>query len=187
MKPLEKLSAHRAGVLAAKWPVLRFVGLFAVVLAAFYGFSATPWFQHDLFPAYLRLNAQVSAAILRLLGEDAHATGISIASSRFGLEIKRGCDATEPCFLLIAAVLAFPAPWKSKFAPIMLGPTVLLLLNLLRIVSLYYAGVYWPGAFEFIHVDVWQTLFLCITMLLWIVWAWRVINHHRIKNTNEPQ
>ena len=103
---LEKVPITKADLFAAKWPVLRFVALFAIMLAAFYALTALPWFQHDLFPAYLRLNAQLSALILRWFGEDAHATGISIASSRFALEIKRGCDATEPCLIFIAAVLA---------------------------------------------------------------------------------
>jgi exosortase H (IPTLxxWG-CTERM-specific) len=156
--------------------VLRFVALFALFLAAFYALTATSWFTDQLFGSYLELNAQVSAAILRLLGQDARAVGSDLISPRFVMAIERGCDAVEPSFLFIAALLAFPASVRAKAAGILGGVTLLLALNLVRIISLHYTGVYLPSAFETVHIDVWQTLFVAFALLLWIMWAWAATN-----------
>jgi len=47
-------------------------------------------------------------------------------------------------------------------------------LNVLRIVSLYFVGVYFPGAFDFCHMDVWPLVIVlatCAGFILWIRWS----------------
>ena len=153
--------------------------LFGLFAGAFYACTAVPWFRSDFFPWYLGANAHLANAILRMMGEDTVMSGSSITSPRFGLTIQRGCDAIEPIALLVAAVLAFPAPRRSKFAAVLAGTALLLGLNLVRIVSLYFTGVWFPRFFETMHVDVWQALFIVIAMILWLAWAWRVVHAQR--------
>ena len=45
------------------------------------------------------------------------------------------------------------------------------MLNLFRIVSLFFVGAYFPKVFHMVHVDGWQALFILITLFLWIAWA----------------
>ncbi|MCI0365853.1 MAG: exosortase H [Phycisphaerales bacterium] len=168
--------AKTAPPMHRKHAVLRFVGVFALIMAIFYALTATPWFRSSMFPGYLKLNAVVSASVLRLLGEDAQAHDTFIFSSRGGLAIRRGCDGIEPTAFLAAAIIAFPAPWRSRLLAVLLGASLLLLLNLVRIVSLFYVRALYPDAFQSIHVDFWQTAFVFIVMLIWILWAWRVTN-----------
>jgi exosortase/archaeosortase family protein len=52
-----------------------------------------------------------------------------------------------------------------------IGPLVLLVTNLARIVSLYFVQIHWPSAFELLHVEVWQAAFIFLAVVLWIVWA----------------
>ena len=163
----------------------RFIIVFAVLMSAFYGIAATPWFRDHFFPAYLRINARASAAILRTLGEDSHSNGADIVSPRFGLAILRGCDGVEPAALFIAAVLAFPASWRSRIVAAIGGTATLLALNLVRIVSLYYTGIYFPKAFDTVHLDLWQTLFILIVMTMWMTWAWRVSRRLRTHAVEE--
>jgi exosortase/archaeosortase family protein len=47
---------------------------------------------------------------------------------------------------------------------------LLLILNLVRIVSLFLIGVYSPRIFALTHIDVWQALFIFLAVLLWILW-----------------
>ena len=152
---------------------LRFVVLLAVGV---FGFNALflVWVSpSELFEAYLRLIAGTTAGVLQVFGDDARVTGTSIFSSRFSLNIERGCDAIQVSAFFVFAVLAWPASvsrWR-RATGVALGTLVLLTLNLVRIVSLYYTGIYLPGAFDRLHLDVWQPGFVVLALLLWMIWV----------------
>lgn len=157
--------------LRQKWPIVRFVLVLVVLMGAFYAVSATSLFQQRFYPAYMELNAPWSAALLRFCGEQATASGANLSTPRFAVQIRRGCEAIEPSVLFAAAAVAFPASLLARVVGVVGGIVALALVNLLRIVSLYYVGVYWPSAFETAHVDVWQPAFIIIALTLWIAWA----------------
>lgn len=153
-----------------KGPIFRFVLLFGILMGLFELACATSFVKDTVFPAYLRFNARASATILALFEDSVSATGQSI-SGRYSLSIERGCDAIEPSALFIAGVLAFPAAAMSKLPGMLIGTVCLMVLNLVRIVSLYYVGVYYPRLFHIMHVDVWQALFIFLAILFWFLWA----------------
>jgi exosortase H (IPTLxxWG-CTERM-specific) len=157
--------------LRQKWPIVRFVLVLVVLMGAFHALSATSLFQQRLYPAYMELNASWSAALLRLCGEQATANGANLSTPRFAVQIRRGCEAIEPSVLFAAAAIAFPVSVLARVVGVVGGIVALALVNLLRIVSLYYVGVYWPSAFETAHIDVWQPAFIIIALALWIAWA----------------
>lgn len=148
--------------------------MFALILGILYSLTLTRVFQETLFGAYLRLNADTASGILTLIGHETTVSQRILMSPRFSVDISRGCDAVEPCFLFFAAVLAFPAALKKKLPGLLLGVVFLAGVNLLRIVSLYLVGVYRPGAFDFMHLEAWQVAFILLAIVfwfLWIIWA----------------
>jgi exosortase/archaeosortase family protein len=77
--------------------------------------------------------------------------------------------------LVVAAVLASPVAWSARGVGVVMAVVVLPLVNLTRILSLFLAGRYWPGAFHALHVDIWQPVFLVLAVALWMLWAaWAV-------------
>ncbi len=155
-----------------KRPVLRFVVLFGVFMGLFYACTIIPFAEERAWPAYLRVNAQASAGILRVLGEQTTTSGESVNSPRGSLRIARGCDAVQPSALFVAAVLASPVSMWAKLPGMILGTASLILLNLVRIVSLFYIQIHFPRAFEVMHIEVWQVLFIFLAIALWALWAW---------------
>ncbi len=157
----------------AKRPVLGFVVLFATLMVAFYAVTLyVSVVDKKILPAYMRANASASAAILNLFGEGATARGTAVTSSRYSVDIRHGCDAIEPSALFLAAVLAFPASFRSKLPGLLIGTLVLAMINLVRIVSLFYTGIYWNKWFEVMHRDVWQPVFILLALTFWVIWAW---------------
>lgn len=154
-----------------KEPVFKFVGLFALLMAVFYACTFIPLLEKRILPSYMKLNASVSAGILSVFGEGASAKGTSVSSPRYSVDIRHGCDAVAPTALFVAAVLAFPATIRSKLPGMVAGSIILAMINLVRIVTLFYTGIYYPRAFRIMHEDVWQSLFILLSLLLWIVWA----------------
>ncbi len=131
---------------------------------------AGSFMRETVFPSYLRANARMSGAILSLFENRITVSGQSI-NGRYALSIERGCDAIEPSALFLAGVLAFPAGALSKLPGMLIGTLFLMVLNLVRIVSLFYVGVYRPRWFHMMHVDVWQAVFIFVAILFWILWA----------------
>ena len=60
---------------------------------------------------------------------------------------------------------------RSKLPGLVVGTFVLAVVNLIRIVTLFYTGIYWPKWFEAMHVDVWQPIFILLSLTFWILWA----------------
>lgn len=159
---------------AASWrrrhPVFLFLLVFAALMGLFYVFAFFSPFYDRHFPNYLGFNAKLSGLILGFLGQDITVRDASISSPAFSIVIRQGCDAIEPTVLFICAILAFPAPFVSKIPGIITGALFLAILNLVRIVTLFLTGVYFPNAFQFMHIEAWQGLFIFFAILLWVFW-----------------
>ncbi|OQY29141.1 MAG: hypothetical protein B6244_04710 [Candidatus Cloacimonetes bacterium 4572_55] len=152
-------------------PFLIFVGLFAGFMVLFYTMTLSSFFLDYFFPWYLNLNAKVSGAIISLFHDGVITNGSRVYSPMFGVNIERGCDATGPIALFISAVLAFPAPMTRRLIGIFVGSAVLISVNFARIVSLFFIGIYFQNFFHIMHVDVWQALFILLSIVLWSIWA----------------
>lgn len=167
--PERSLKAEWQSWYAGKSPVLRFVLKFGILLALFYGLSATPYFDRMLY-CYLEANAWLSNTILNGFGQHTHVSKVTIESSQFAIVIRRGCDAVEPTWLFSAAVLSFRAPIMRKLPGVLAGIVVLQVLNLLRIVTLYWIGLHLPDIFNSAHTEIWPTAFVVVAIVLFICW-----------------
>ena len=138
-------------------------------MVLFYAFLATSYGDRLLY-SYLELNAWVSNAILNALGQNTHLSGLTIESAKFTVTIQRGCDAVEPTWLVCAAVLSFRSPWLHKLPGMAAGIVLLQALNVVRIITLYLIGLYWPGIFNSAHMEIWPVAFLLVAIILFIGW-----------------
>ena len=151
-------------------PIIRFVGLFLVLLIAFqivyYEFvvSSAP------FQAYLHASARAAGSLLGLVGERVTVRGDLMMSS-FSMSIKHGCDGLQAMAILVAGVLVFPGQRRKKLPGIAAGVALLLGLNIVRIASLFWVGAHAPGVFQATHVHVWPAVLILCALSFWILWA----------------
>ena len=155
----------------SKRPVFIFVGVFVLLMGAFYAITFLRVMNTKVLPGLQVFNARVSTGIMNIFGENAQAIDTNITSQRYSVNIKHGCDAIEPIALFVAAVLAFPAPWRTKLPGLLIGTLILTALNIVRIISLFYIGIHWNAAFDTMHIDVWQPAFIVFSLFFWVVWA----------------
>jgi len=166
----------RAGLLAwyqAKKPIIRFVCLFGLFMGIFYGVLLIPAVDRAMYD-YLTANAWLSHVILNLFGFNTLLNKTQISSGDFSIVVRRGCDAVEPAALFVSAVLAFPAPWAKKTVGIVAGTSVLLAINILRVVSLFWIGIVARPLFAKVHLEIWPLLFILAAFALcaaWVRWA----------------
>jgi exosortase family protein XrtM len=154
---------------ASKGPVIGFVLKFGVFMALYYVISLVPFFDRLLY-AYLSATASFSSAILNLFGQDTHASEIAIRSAHYDINVRRGCDAVEPAWFFCAAVLSFPSSLLQKLPGIAAGVILILCLNLIRIVSLYFIGLHYPKFFNPVHLEIWPMVFILTALVLWAGW-----------------
>jgi exosortase/archaeosortase family protein len=136
----------------------RFAVLFTALaggLLAFYYFprgddSAVERFTREYLRAYTRMLSIVLAPFDP--GVQSHG---NLLIGRFSMQIVKSCDAMEANILFAAALLAVAAPWRRKAAALVAGLAALVAFNLVRLVVLYWTGIYAAPAFDFFHYEVW--------------------------------
>lgn len=164
MSDLRSLLGSAAGRFVVRY-VLLLVALFAVV-------AWRPVNDHVVDP-YTTFVAHEAAVVLKALGEQVRVDGQVLSSPRFAVTIYNGCNGLEAILVFVAGVLAFPAPWRARLLGVVVGFVAVQVLNVVRVVSLYYVGVWRPEWFTTAHVLVWQTVVILFAVVLWLVWVQR--------------
>jgi exosortase H (IPTLxxWG-CTERM-specific) len=135
--------------------------------------SIQPMNDHVVVP-FTEFLVRISTALLVVLGEKTVSFGTLIQSSVFAVDVKNGCNGLEAALLLVAAMLAFPAPPKHRALGIAAGLAVIQGVNLFRIVSLFWLGAHHRNVFELFHAAVWQTLLILLAVGIFLAWSRRV-------------
>lgn len=117
---------------------------------------------------YLRLYTRLTRIPIAIFDPNVSAHGNTV-SGRFTMQIVKSCDAMEANILFSAAILAFAASWWRKIVALLVGLSALLTFNLLRLVVLYWVGVFAHPAFEFMHYDLWPLLMIAFATLDFIL------------------
>ncbi len=68
-------------------------------------------------------------------------------------------------------MVASPVAWRAKLPGLLIGTVSLLVINLIRIITLFAIGVHFPRAFHLIHFEVWQALFIALAIIFWAIWV----------------
>jgi exosortase H (IPTLxxWG-CTERM-specific) len=154
-------------------PEARFLILFLAILGVSFTAIALRQINDALVTPYTAVIARVSGGVLRLFGEEAAVSGCVVSSPRFAVTIYNGCNGLITSLIFISGVLAFPARWSAKLTGVVGGLISIQLINLVRIISLFYIGVFLPEHFNDAHIFIWQSLVILAGISLWIVWAQR--------------
>jgi exosortase H (IPTLxxWG-CTERM-specific) len=154
-------------------PESRFLILFLTILGISFTVIALKPVNEAFVVPYTTLIAKVSGLLLRLLGEDITINGCLLRSPRFAVTIYNGCNGLITSLIFVSGVLAFPARWPAKIVGVIGGLLAIQIINLIRILSLFYIGIYLPQFFNQSHIFIWQSLVILAGVTLWIIWAHR--------------
>ena len=159
---------------AARLASFRFLARFLVLLVALYAAVASRPVNDRVIVPFTAGIASVSGALLNALGEPVTVTGTLISGGGFGVHIENGCNGNETTILLVSAVLAFPASWAARGIGVGLGFVAIQVINLVRVVSLFWVGRHYPAIFQASHGLVWQSIVVLCGVVLFFVWAARI-------------
>ena len=151
----------------------------AIFVGAILGFILTLPIYNDFFARLLPpIIARSTGFIVSIFGTNAYVSGTLISSPLFSVEVIPACSGILPTIIFISAVLAYPCKLREKLIGILLGVPAIFLVNLVRMVSLFYVGAYFPRIFEATHLLFWQALMIVAAVLLWLLWAQKFTHAH---------
>lgn len=153
--------------------MVRFFVLFLLLQGVLFGLELTPWAQEWFVVPWTNTLAAISADIVKVFDPQVIAQGkvLQSAHNGFAVSIEAGCNGVEATIVLLAAILAFPAPWKRKLLGLAIGVVAVQGLNIVRVISLFYLGQWNFSVFEWAHLYVWQALIMLDVMIVWLLWV----------------
>lgn len=152
-------------------PITRILVFGLILIVLFAGELLGPVQAHAVKP-FTDIIAHVSAWIVQLFDQRVAAQGIVIRSLTNGaaVAIQPGCNGVEAVICLSAAILAFPAPWLHKVMGLLIGSVAIQVLNIIRIITLFYLLQWDKTVFEWAHLYLWQALIILDAMIIFILW-----------------
>jgi exosortase H (IPTLxxWG-CTERM-specific) len=153
--------------------MVRFFLVFLAVQLSLFGIDLLqPVQQHFVLP-WTGLLASLCAKIVTAFDANAAATGKVLWNqvTGFGVSIEPGCNGIEACIVLFAAIVAFPTRWRYKLWGMAAGFAAVQLLNVVRVISLFYLGQWSDAAFRFAHEYLWQGLIMLDVLAVWLFWV----------------
>jgi exosortase H (IPTLxxWG-CTERM-specific) len=150
---------------------ITFLLLFVVILGGSFTLLSLTWVNDHLVEPFTAGVARASGIALNLIGQNITMHGTILRNETFAVNVRNGCNGVETMLIFLAAVLAFPAPWKARGIGLVLGLVAIQGVNLVRVVALFLTGAYFPDFFDASHTVVWQSVVILFGVLLWIFWA----------------
>jgi len=152
--------------------MFRFVSVFLVCLLLLFTLELLRPVQTHVILPFTGGVAHVSVWVMHLFDRDviARQNDILSATSGGGIEIVAGCNGVEAVLILLSAILAFPAPWKHKLLGMALGFAAIQIMNLVRIICLFYLHEWNAVWFEWFHLYLWPALIILDALVFWLIW-----------------
>jgi exosortase H (IPTLxxWG-CTERM-specific) len=150
--------------------MLRFVTTFLLILVALFTLEMLNPVQEHVITPFTSLLAHLSAVLILPFDNSVIAYGkvLQFKDSGFAVSIEAGCNGVEATIVLIAAICAFPGSWRARLIAIGLGFLAIQVLNIVRIISLFYLGNWNLEYFSWIHLYLWPALIMLDVLVVFI-------------------
>ncbi len=163
----------------ANWPLIKIYLLFGVVLLAFFTVMMIKPVYFGLIIPFNNFLAWSSTQALHLFGgTDIVHSGSTVASPGFSIDIAEGCNGIYALAIVVAGIIAFPAPWRPKLTGLALAVILIMILNYIRIITLWYAGLAGSFIFDTMHLYVWEFIIIALGGGFWYFWYEKFVKTH---------
>ncbi len=150
----------------------KFFFYFVGIQLALFAIEKTNYVHSNIVIPFTEVIAQISGWVIRLFDDQVISHGIILqqATTGFSVSIESGCNGVEAVLVLVAAMITYPSPWKLKIIGIICGFFAVEMLNIVRIISLFYLGQWDMDFFEWAHLYIWQALIMLDVLIIFLLW-----------------
>jgi len=163
-----------------KHTLIKFGVLFVFFCSVFYAIIRWAPATFDFLNNY---TATTLGFLLQILGMQPTVQGAQLSAGGFGIHIIDECSAIFVFILFSSFVLAYPTSLKNKAIGLLFGIPSLFAVNTLRLVVVFFAGLWYPDMFEYVHVYFWQTIIIILVFTACLAWLQLVV---MVTTKNKP-
>jgi len=128
---------------------------------------------------FMAVTAGVCGGLLDVVSSDVSVSDRFLTFHGFSVEIIEECTGIFEMLIFLAALMSYPASWRSRAVGFALGLPALYLFNVLRIIFLTAVGVYYHNFFEFMHLYFWQATLILMITSVWVMWILLVVSREK--------
>jgi len=114
--------------------------------------------------------ARVSSRLAGLVSDRVTLDGNKIKGG-LPLQVTIECTALYATGLFLAAVIAFPCPWRARLVGFVVGVVGVAAINIVRIAGLVLISIWNAKWFDFAHIVLMQGFLISCVAPLWLAWA----------------
>jgi len=133
-----------------------------------------PFVHRSVVVPFTSVVAQCSGLLMNLFGAGSHVNVNILSTSKFSINVVDGCNGIYATAILISGVIAYPTKIIHRLYGALAGVAAIFILNLVRVISLFYLGQHYPDIFEDIHVFIWQPIIILWAVFIWDFWSRKI-------------
>ena len=167
--------------------MFRFLIFFLLAQAILFSLEMLQPVQQMVILPWTSFLAEISGWLMAFFDNNVEIYGKVIRSTvnHFAVSIEPGCNGVEAMIVLLAAIIAFPAPLLYKMKGLVVGFLAIQGINLVRVISLFYLGQWSQELFDWAHLYIWQALIMLDALLVFLIWI-RYMPNDEIKEQVSP-
>lgn len=175
-----------ASFFKARRELFQFFGVFIAIIALYYVVVITEVFQEPM-QAYVNSTAAVASTIMKIFDPSVISIHYTIASKTYAINIGIGCEGSEPIVIFLSAVVAFPIAFRYKITGLLVGGAVLYLLNIIRIIALFYIAESSYSAFRVYHEEIFPIVLILFAVALFVLWVRRALKKSKTVDDGDAE
>ncbi len=135
--------------------------------------------QSEFMLWYSTLNAKLVHATYEWLELKTFISRYTVTVEGFSMSIAPVCTAVSTMIIYFACIAAYPASFGKKLLGLLIGIPSLALLNFSRLLLLGYLGYTNQELFDFVHLYLFQVIFIAFVIVLWLTWIDKIVQDAR--------
>jgi exosortase H (IPTLxxWG-CTERM-specific) len=156
--------------------VATFLGLLLVGAILYPYFSIA---MAEELRGFMAVTASICGGTLDVFSDNVSVSSRFLSYQGFSVEIIEECTGVFEMLIFLAALLSYPASWRSKLIGFLLGIPALYLFNVVRIIFLTVVGAHYQNLFDFMHLYFWQATLILMITTVWVLWILLVVNREK--------
>ena len=132
---------------------------------------SNPWVREIFIDRLALCISLFLAVLLQILGNEVETVGVIIRTDAFSMEISHKCTAVYQAAVFCAGVFAYRTGLRNKSIGLLWGISAISVANVIRIMGIFYVGVYCPRWIPFVHNVLGEALMIILVLFAWYFWA----------------
>ncbi len=157
---------RNADILKFAGTYLLFIGFFVLIYIIF----------QENFSFLSSLTASVLSSILGILGVS-HTLDETVLHLVGGISLRviDECTGIYELFVYAGCVMAYPTSSGKKLAGVAFGIPAIFGINMVRLLSLAFVGMWFPSIFSYVHYYLWQVTLILLVVFVMLVWIEKIV------------